>query len=215
MPRLNINYSQTIIYKIVCSDLDIENCYVGSTTHFSKRKNKHKSVCCSPDNRDHNLKLYKFIRDNGGWENWKMIEIEKYPCSDGNESRAREHYWFELLKADLNSQSPDASGINTIQVQQTVTNILNVNVINVNNVTNNINVLLKSIIDNNLDQEFILTSGKELCNLYNEQNEDNTITPIKLGISLSQLNIDGISLYHTKKGQMRKLNVEKLKILFN
>ena len=30
------------------------------------------------------------IRENGDWNNWSMIEIEKYPCNDDNEARARE-----------------------------------------------------------------------------------------------------------------------------
>ena len=38
MPRKAIDYSRTIIYKIVCNDLNVEECYVGSTTDFSKRK---------------------------------------------------------------------------------------------------------------------------------------------------------------------------------
>jgi hypothetical protein len=39
MPRLPIDYSKSIIYKIVCKDLDVKDCYVGSTTNFTNRKN--------------------------------------------------------------------------------------------------------------------------------------------------------------------------------
>ena len=35
-----------------------------------------------------------------------MMEIEKYPCSDGNEARARERHWCETLKASLNDRTP-------------------------------------------------------------------------------------------------------------
>ena len=42
MPKENIDYSKTIIYKIVCKDIDIEDCYVGSTTDFVRRKSEHK-----------------------------------------------------------------------------------------------------------------------------------------------------------------------------
>ena len=35
-----------------------------------------------------------------------MLEIEKYPCVDGNESRLRERYWFEQLQATLNTYRP-------------------------------------------------------------------------------------------------------------
>ncbi len=72
MPRTPIDYSKTVIYKIVCNDLSITDCYVGSTTDFTKRKCKHKSLCLKSD-----MKLYSFIRNNGNWENWAMLEIEK------------------------------------------------------------------------------------------------------------------------------------------
>jgi hypothetical protein len=26
--------------------------------------------------------VYSTIRENGGWNNWSMVEIEKYPCKD-------------------------------------------------------------------------------------------------------------------------------------
>jgi len=32
-----------------------------------------------------------------------MIEIEKYPCVDNNESKAREEYWRTHFNANLNS----------------------------------------------------------------------------------------------------------------
>jgi hypothetical protein len=106
MPRKEIDYSKIVIYKIVCNDLSITDLYVGSTTDFRKRKNGHKSHCCNENDSHYNLKVYKMIRENGGWDNWTMLEIEKYPCSDGNESRLRERYHLELLDAKLNSMIP-------------------------------------------------------------------------------------------------------------
>ena len=46
------------------------------------------------------------IRNHGGWDNWSIIEVEKYPCNDSNEARARERYWFENLSASLNTFNP-------------------------------------------------------------------------------------------------------------
>jgi hypothetical protein len=105
MPRKSIDYSKTIIYKIVCNDLNVKNCYVGSTTNFNVRKRHHKmrSIEISFES---DIKLYNIIRANGGWNNWSMIEIEKYPCNDGNESRAREMYYYQLFKSDLNMRVP-------------------------------------------------------------------------------------------------------------
>jgi hypothetical protein len=109
MPRTPIDYSKTVIYKIVCNDLTITDCYVGSTTDFTKRKCKHKSVCNNKNDNNYNLKVYTIIRNNGGWDNWTMVEIEKYPCTDSNESTKQERYWYEELKANLNCSVPNRS----------------------------------------------------------------------------------------------------------
>ena len=45
MPKKDIDYSKTIIYKIVCNDLNITDVYVGHTTNFIKRKARHKYDC--------------------------------------------------------------------------------------------------------------------------------------------------------------------------
>ena len=100
------NYTNTIIYKIVCNDLNFTDCYVGHTTHFTKRKAHHKHGCNVATSAHYNLKIYMAIRANGGWTNWSMIEIEKFPCLDSNEARAREHHWYEVFHAKLNNNRP-------------------------------------------------------------------------------------------------------------
>ena len=106
MPKIPIDYSKTVMYKIVCNDLDIKDVYVGNTTEFTKRKAEHKAGCCKENHKEYSKMLYQFIRENGGWDNFSMLEIEKFPCADGNEARARERYWFEELKATLNKVRP-------------------------------------------------------------------------------------------------------------
>jgi len=106
MPQTNIDYTKIVIYKIVCNDLSVIDVYIGSTTDFTKRKCSHKSNCSNANSKKYNLKVYTMIRTNGGWNNWSMIEIEKFPCLDGNEARLRERYHYELLNAKLNSQLP-------------------------------------------------------------------------------------------------------------
>lgn len=106
MPKLNINYKNTINYRIVCKDVNITECYVGHTTHFTKRKQQHKSVCNNPSSQRYHLYVYEFIRENGDWDNWDMIEIEKYEAVDSNDSHKRERHWIEFYKASLNKQIP-------------------------------------------------------------------------------------------------------------
>ena len=106
MPRKEIDYSKTVIYKIVCNDLNVKDVYVGHTTDFTKRKASHKGVLNCPNHHNYNLKIYTTMRDNGGWENWTMIEIEKYPCNDKNEACSRERHFYELLNATMNIHCP-------------------------------------------------------------------------------------------------------------
>ena len=104
MPKLPVDYSKTIIYKLVkYDDYDNENIYIGSTTDFVKRKCNHKIGCNNEKSKEYNLKKNQYIRNNGGWNEWKMIEIEKFPCNDGNEARAREEYWRCHFNAQLNT----------------------------------------------------------------------------------------------------------------
>lgn len=107
MPKVQIDFSKTIIYKIVHKeDPDNHDSYTGHTTEFTKRKNQHKIACLNPADKKHHLKIYQYIRENGGWDNFIMLQIEKYPCNDGNEARARENYWYNELKSKLNTQIP-------------------------------------------------------------------------------------------------------------
>jgi hypothetical protein len=104
MPKKPIDYSKTVMYKIVCKDDDCDLIYVGSTTDFTRRKQQHKTRCKNSNDKHHHLKVYKTIRDNGDWENFKMIQIEKYPCQDSHDARKREDELMLELKANMNGR---------------------------------------------------------------------------------------------------------------
>ena len=105
MPKTPIDYSTTIIYKLVKNDdYDNANVYVGSTTDFVKRKYSHKNCCNNEKQKDHNEKKYQYIRENGGWDCFYMIEVEKFPCNDKREAEAREEYWRCHFNAQLNTR---------------------------------------------------------------------------------------------------------------
>ena len=106
MPKRDIDYSKTIIYKLCCRDPTITDIYVGHTTNFTGRKRQHKFCCNNPNNEQHNFYVYQFIRENGGWDNWCMIVIEKFNCNNVFEVSAREQYLVETLNASLNKQFP-------------------------------------------------------------------------------------------------------------
>jgi hypothetical protein len=105
MPRVPIDYSKTVIYKI--QHVEDENLlYVGSTTDFKARKWRHKSACKNKNCNKYNYKVYQMIRENGGWEMFNMIELEKYPCIDNNECKKKEDQIMREMKASMNSVRP-------------------------------------------------------------------------------------------------------------
>ena len=100
------DYSKTIMYKIVCNDLNVTDCYVGHTINMTKRKCGHKTCCNNKKHKAHNLKIYQIIRENGGWENWSMLLVEKFPCKDKHEACKRERELYEELGAKMNTLRP-------------------------------------------------------------------------------------------------------------
>jgi hypothetical protein len=100
------DYSKSSIYKLCCLDYNITDIYIGSTVTMKARKHMHKSSCYNENRNAYHLPVYKFIRDNGGWDNWAMVEIEKYEAEDKQELHKRERYWLETLGATLNSRIP-------------------------------------------------------------------------------------------------------------
>ena len=103
--RIKINYETTEVsfYRFVCNDPEIKSSYVGHTTNFRERKTSHKVACNNEHNRDYHIKIYQIIRDNGGWDNWRMIEIEKRLVKDKREAERIEQEWIEKMEADMNS----------------------------------------------------------------------------------------------------------------
>lgn len=94
------------IYKIACNDLTVKDVYVGSTVNFIRRKYEHKRNCNVATSNRHNFKVYQTIRANGGWNNWTMVKIEEYNCFEKIDALARERYWYEQLKATMNTTYP-------------------------------------------------------------------------------------------------------------
>jgi hypothetical protein len=109
MSNLLANYSKTVIYKIECNCANITDIYIGHTTSYYQRYRLHKSNCNNKNTKGYNYKIYTIIRENGGWENWNMIILEKYPCVNVDEARERERYWIEKYSSSLNVSIPNRS----------------------------------------------------------------------------------------------------------
>jgi len=106
MPKVEIDYSNTIIYKITCKDPNVKELYVGHTTNFVQRKHNHKTSCNNPNSPYNKCKLYQVIRNNGGWNNWVMEIIDFFNCDNLYEARKKEEEYFISLNATLNSNDP-------------------------------------------------------------------------------------------------------------
>ena len=100
------NYENGVIYKIYCKDPLITDIYIGSTTDFKQRKGQHKSRCNNEKSPSYNMRVYKFIRENGEWDNWDSVVLEHYSCDSKFQLLKQERYFVELLKSSLNFEIP-------------------------------------------------------------------------------------------------------------
>lgn len=76
--------------------------YVGSTENIKERIEKHKSSCCNTNNISYNIKVYKFIRENGGWDNVDIHILQK--CNK-SVKRIVEDFYMKHYNCELNDRS--------------------------------------------------------------------------------------------------------------
>ena len=103
MPLTKVDYSKTIIYKIQHRDND-ELIYVGSTTDLTRRKYNHKRDCYDANSNKYDFKVYRMIRDNGGFDSFNMLVIKEYPCNNKREAEEKEDKVMREMKASLNTK---------------------------------------------------------------------------------------------------------------
>ena len=109
MSQTKIDYSKSMIYKLCCKNSNITDIYIGSTTNFKMRKYQHKNGCINENNKDYNNYKYQFIRDNGGFENFDMILIEKVNVDNKRDLEKIERKYIDELKPSLNTINPYTS----------------------------------------------------------------------------------------------------------
>jgi len=99
-----------IIYLIKHKTCDDKNVYVGSTINFKKRINKHRHDCNNEKNKDYNINLYQYIRENGGFNMFVIIILECYVCNFKYELYDREDDYIKMYPNNLNSQRAYLTG---------------------------------------------------------------------------------------------------------
>ena len=92
-----------VMYKICPKNKELNFCYVGHTTNFAARKRQHKLPSIDTKHNKSHQKHYETIRNNGGWDEWEMVEIEKFTCKTKLEARIREQELIQEHNANLNT----------------------------------------------------------------------------------------------------------------
>ena len=90
-------------YKIVCDDLP-NFVYVGSTKAFANRKYQHKRNCYTENGKCYDLKIYTTIRENGGWDNWRMVCIHQEEVDNKRHAEQIEEQYRIELNGNMNAQ---------------------------------------------------------------------------------------------------------------
>ena len=91
------NYANTKIYKVINLQ-DESKIYVGSTCNrLSQRMSLHRQQA-----KDQTDKLHADMREIG-FEQFKIILIELFPCNSKDEKTAREQHWIDLLHSYYNT----------------------------------------------------------------------------------------------------------------
>ena len=104
------DYAKTCIYQIQCRDPSITKTYGGHSINLIKRRGLHKSVCNNPNAKNYNCYVYRFIRENGGWDNWQVVWQYDYPCGSKKEALLEETKFIKEQKCELNSNMPYIPG---------------------------------------------------------------------------------------------------------
>lgn len=93
------------VYKLMCKDDTIKDCYIGSTINLQSRLNKHKNNSINENSEKYHLKVYKKIRECGGWVNWKCEVLDELENPTRSELIQLERIYYEenIENATMNS----------------------------------------------------------------------------------------------------------------
>jgi hypothetical protein len=106
--KLNISKEKQrqryFIYCIKHQSIDDNILYIGSTNNFSQRKSKHKKNTTNKRGKLYWLKLYLYIRENGGINNFIFELLENGECTTKEEIRKNEQKFLDIYNPILNTK---------------------------------------------------------------------------------------------------------------
>lgn len=104
MTTTTTDYSQSCVYGFMKEEIMY---YVGSTYDLSHRYSSHKSNCNNENGDKYNYRIYKFMRENGGFESFEIVKIREYPeCKTEKELKTYERNYYDLYEPGLNRYKP-------------------------------------------------------------------------------------------------------------
>ena len=98
------------VYKIASKNPELTCCYIGSTKDLKQRTIQHKSNCINIHSPTYHYRIYQYIRENGGFNNFEIINLRDVDI-DGDETKGYfERMYFEIyggFSKCLNQRCPD------------------------------------------------------------------------------------------------------------
>jgi len=102
--EIDTRYAKTILYCLSHKDdvITKNRIYIGHTINKRSRVANHKHHTIDPTALEYKDRKYKYIRENGGWENWVITHLEIYNCRNQFDAEDREEFWKIKHPAILN-----------------------------------------------------------------------------------------------------------------
>lgn len=97
-------------YYKLCHKTDKKECYVSSTTTINSCFSIHR--CRYMDIKNQNIKLYKYIRENGGIDEWHIVILENKRCKSPYERYINESKYIKEHNATLHSYEKGSRVVN-------------------------------------------------------------------------------------------------------
>ena len=79
--------------------------YIGSTSDYKTRCAHHRGDCYNQNNKNYNIRLYKYIREKGGFDNFEFRILQE--ISDKSKLRTAEREYMQKYSPELNVYDVD------------------------------------------------------------------------------------------------------------
>ena len=89
------------VYCLVCKDTDVQEVYVGSCQDLNIRIKHHRTDCNNKNSPKYYRKVYQFIRENGGFDNFKFIWLELFKTDDTIFLKQLEQHYMDTFPREL------------------------------------------------------------------------------------------------------------------